>query len=52
MDRKELVKAAYDIFLRDGKARNRKDVEIWQALAETDDDSLMEFINEHSRVTT
>ena len=46
MDRKELAHAAYQIFLRDMKAIGENDLEVWKAIAETDDVSLMDFVEE------
>lgn len=47
MTRKELAQKAYEIFKRDNKAFGDNDVEVWKAIAETDDDSLEEWVYEH-----
>ena len=47
MNRKEIAHRAYEIFKRDRKTYGDNDTEIWKAIAETDDDSLEDFIYEH-----
>lgn len=43
MDRRELADEVYKIFLRDMKASGWNDAEVWQSIAETSDDELLEF---------
>lgn len=44
MTRKELCERVYKILKRD---TNKKDLEIYRAIAETDDNSLLEFYEFH-----
>ena len=48
MDRKELARAAYDIFLRKNRVDREGDPDLWRAIAETDDYSLADFVANHS----
>ena len=44
MTRADIVNKVYQIFLRDGKALDENDAEVWRQIALADDITLQEFI--------
>lgn len=47
MSRADLANKVYQIFLRDRRASDVKDVELCQQIALSEDEELIEFINTH-----
>ena len=47
MDRAEIANKVYQIFLRDSKALDENDAELWRQIALAEDTELQEFIDTH-----
>lgn len=47
MDRADLANKVYQIFLRDSKALDENDAELWRQIALAEDITLQEFIDLH-----
>lgn len=51
MDRADLANKVYQIFLRDSKALDENDAELWRQIALAEDTELQEFIDTHKERT-
>lgn len=47
MTRKELANKVFDVLRSDMQLIGKTDLELWQAIAETDDNSLLEWLGKH-----
>lgn len=46
MSRKELANKVFEILRSDMQLLNKSDLDLWQAIAETDDNTLLEWLKE------
>lgn len=46
MSRKELANKVFDVLRSDMQLLNKTDAELWQSVAETDDNTLVEWLKE------
>lgn len=51
MSRADLANKVYQIFLRDRRSSDVKDVELWRQIALAEDSELQEFIDTHKERT-
>lgn len=47
MERKELANKVFELLRSDMQLLNKKDAELWQSIAETDDVTLLTFLEEN-----
>lgn len=50
MSRKELAIECYKIMFRDGITIGWNDYEVWRSIAQTDDETLLRFYEEHKEI--
>ena len=47
MTRKELANKVFDILRTDMQLIGKSDLDLWESIAETDDNTLLQFLNEN-----